>query len=110
MSMIRASVSMIRASQTFVLAVNLVVDLMKEVESERINALILAKEANDMHVREVCTENAILATKLKELQLHLFTMSDELLLNALTKVKFFASPPAAAIAASSPAIYFFCSY
>ncbi|GKE70463.1 hypothetical protein Tco_1528535, partial [Tanacetum coccineum] len=56
--------------------------------SERINALILAKEANDMHVREVCTENAILATKLKELQLHLFTMSDELLLNALLLNKF----------------------
>ncbi|GJX45481.1 hypothetical protein Tco_0262157 [Tanacetum coccineum] len=46
-------------------------------------ALVLAKKANDMHVGEVCAENAILATKLNELKLRFFTMSDELLLNAL---------------------------
>nr|GEU86222.1 hypothetical protein [Tanacetum cinerariifolium] len=87
--------------QTLVLAMNSVVDLMKEVEvkekaaeevkeraaegcsdilskvDELKQALIRAKEANDMHAGEVCAEKAILATELKELQLRLFTMSDE---------------------------------
>ncbi|GJX85110.1 stress response protein NST1 [Tanacetum coccineum] len=87
--------------QTLVLAMNSVVDLMNEVEvkeraaeevkekaaegcsdilskvDELKQALIRAKEANDMHAGEVCAEKAILATELKELQLRLFTMSDE---------------------------------
>ncbi|KAI3526776.1 hypothetical protein L1887_06039 [Cichorium endivia] len=40
-------------------------------------ALGRAKEANDMHAGEVYAEKAILATELKELQLRLFTLSDE---------------------------------
>ncbi|GJT98073.1 hypothetical protein Tco_1093591 [Tanacetum coccineum] len=118
MSMIRASVSMIRASQTFVLAVNSVVDVMKEVEvkekvveevkEKAVEVRVYAKLLVFMkHAGEVCAEKAILATELKELQLRLFTMSDEISLNALTKVDLFASPPAVAIAASSPAIDFF---
>ncbi|PWA68154.1 hypothetical protein CTI12_AA310680 [Artemisia annua] len=87
--------------QTLVLAMNSVVELMKEVEvkekaaeevkeeatkgcsvilskvEELKQALIRAKEANDMHAGEVCAEKAILATELKELQLRLFTISDE---------------------------------
>lgn len=87
--------------KTLVLSMNLVVDLMKEVESkekaaeqakedvtrccsdilakvdEVKQALLRAKEANDMHAGEVNAEKAILATELKELQLRLLTLSDE---------------------------------
>ncbi|GJY95313.1 hypothetical protein Tco_0511674 [Tanacetum coccineum] len=52
-------------------------DIMSKVDELK-HALILAEEANDMHAGEVCAEKAILATELKELQLRLFTMSDEL--------------------------------
>ncbi|GKC01571.1 hypothetical protein Tco_0987707, partial [Tanacetum coccineum] len=67
---------------TLVLATSSVVDLMKEVDELK-QTPILEKEANDMHAGEVCVEKAILATEMKELQLCLFTMSDEILLNAL---------------------------
>ncbi|KAL4588207.1 hypothetical protein LXL04_001089 [Taraxacum kok-saghyz] len=40
-------------------------------------ALGRAKEANDMHAGEVYAEKAILATEMKELQVRLFTLSDE---------------------------------
>ncbi|MFS7901856.1 putative ubiquitin system component CUE [Helianthus anomalus] len=87
--------------QALVSAMDSVVDLFREVESkekaaeeakeeatqgcsdilakanEVKNALLRAKEANDMHAGEVNAEKAILATELKELQLRLFTLSDE---------------------------------
>ncbi|KAK1428254.1 hypothetical protein QVD17_17084 [Tagetes erecta] len=87
--------------KSLVLAMSSVVDLMREVESkekaadqakEEANqscsdilakvdevkqALLRAKEANDMHAGEVNAEKAILTTELKELQLRLFTLADE---------------------------------
>ncbi|XP_076882647.1 uncharacterized protein LOC143531185 [Bidens hawaiensis] len=87
--------------KTLVSAMSSVIDLMREVENkekaadqakeyatqdcsdilakaeEVKHALLRAKEANDMHAGEVNAEKAILATELKELQLRLFTLSDE---------------------------------
>ncbi|KAI3829628.1 hypothetical protein L1987_03755 [Smallanthus sonchifolius] len=87
--------------KTLMLAMNSVVDLMREVESkektadqakedatkgcsdilakvdEVKQALLRAKEANNMHAGEVYAEKAILATELKELQHRLITLSDE---------------------------------
>ncbi|KAK9057285.1 hypothetical protein SSX86_022120 [Deinandra increscens subsp. villosa] len=87
--------------KTLELAMSSVVDLMREVElkekavdqakeevtrgcsdilakvDEVKQALLRAKEANDMHSGEVNAEKAILATELKELQLRLFSLSDE---------------------------------
>nr|XP_043609313.1 cell surface antigen I/II-like [Erigeron canadensis] len=87
--------------KTLNMAMNSFVDLIKEVESkenaveqakEEANrgcsdiiakadevkqALLRAKEANDMHAGEVHAEKAILATELKELQLRLLTLSDD---------------------------------
>ncbi|KAJ0791259.1 hypothetical protein HanOQP8_Chr01g0003511 [Helianthus annuus] len=92
---------MVMVQQALVSAMDSVVDLFREVESkekaaeeakeeatqgcsdilakanEVKNALLRAKEANDMHAGEVNAEKAILATELKELQLRLFTLSDE---------------------------------
>ncbi|KAI7749809.1 hypothetical protein M8C21_008461, partial [Ambrosia artemisiifolia] len=89
------------SKQTLVLAMDSVVDLLREVESkekaanqaqeeatqgcsdilakanEVKHALLRAKETNDMHAGEVNAEKAILATELKELQLRLFNLSDE---------------------------------
>ncbi|KAI7752366.1 hypothetical protein M8C21_032629 [Ambrosia artemisiifolia] len=87
--------------ETFELAMNSVIDLMKAVESkeqdaEQANenatrgcsdilakvdevkhALVRAKETNDMHAGEVNAERAILATEMRELQVRLFNLSDE---------------------------------
>ncbi|KAI3676507.1 hypothetical protein L1987_86117 [Smallanthus sonchifolius] len=87
--------------KTLGLAMDSVIDLMKAVESkekaaeqakedatrgcsdilakvdEVKHALLRAKEANDMHAGEVNAEKAILATELRELQLRLFTLSDD---------------------------------
>ncbi|XP_076917814.1 uncharacterized protein LOC143578012 [Bidens hawaiensis] len=87
--------------KTLVSTMSSVIDLMREVENkekaadqakeyatqdcsdilakaeEVKHALLRAKEANDMHAGEVNAEKAILATELKELQLRLFTLSDE---------------------------------
>ncbi|XP_024975724.1 uncharacterized protein LOC112513629 [Cynara cardunculus var. scolymus] len=87
--------------KTLALAMDSVVNLMKEVEfkeraaeqakeraacgcsdilakvDELKQALWRAKEANDMHAGEVYAEKAILATELKELQLRLLNLSDE---------------------------------
>ncbi|KAI3742727.1 hypothetical protein L1987_60421 [Smallanthus sonchifolius] len=87
--------------KTLGLAMDSVIDLMKAVESkekaaeqakedatrgcydilakvdEVKHALSRAKEANDMHAGEVNAEKAILATELKELELRLFTLSDD---------------------------------
>ncbi|GJU11234.1 hypothetical protein Tco_1133630 [Tanacetum coccineum] len=61
---------------------NSVVDLMKELEVKEKAVEELKKKVaegcSDPHAGEVCAEKAILATELKELQLRLFTMSDEL--------------------------------
>nr|GEX56816.1 hypothetical protein [Tanacetum cinerariifolium] len=67
-------------------------------------ALFLAKEANDMHAGEVCAEkmNALRSELMSQIKVqhHLFLE---------TKVDLFESPPAPAIAASSPAIDFFAA-
>ncbi|GKA21882.1 hypothetical protein Tco_0707844 [Tanacetum coccineum] len=72
------------SEQTLVLAMNSVVDLRKEVEVKEKDAEEVKEKAAEgcsdilsRHAGEVCAEKAILATELKELQLCLFTMSDE---------------------------------
>ncbi|KAK1426694.1 hypothetical protein QVD17_15373 [Tagetes erecta] len=51
-------------------------DVLAKVDEVK-HALSRAKEANDMHYGEVNAEKAILGTEMRELQLRLFTLSDD---------------------------------